>query len=169
MDRIYNLVNSNNNPGEKKIVSICFLSYIESRKRDLYSMSLQRGNWILFSDPKKKADILNRQYCSVFDEDSTQPPSRCLSQSDLSLSIQVTSEGVRKLSSGLNPNMANGPDKIIPLLYRKVKHTLAPQLTNIVQSTITHVMFHGNGVKRKSALYLRKEESTFPQITDQYH
>ena len=71
MDGIYNLVNSNNNPGDKIIVANCLLSYIESRKRDLYSMSLQRGNWILLSDPKRKADILNRQYCSVLIEDLT--------------------------------------------------------------------------------------------------
>ena len=95
-----------------------------------------RNNGTLYSDPKDKADILNKQYCSVFTADSSQPPSKGPSPYDPSPNIKMSTEGIHKLLTGLNPNKACGPDKITPQLLRRMADRIAEPLTNIFRSSI---------------------------------
>ena len=69
---------------------------------------------MLVSDPKSKANILNKQYKSVF---SHEDPDHAIPEPNepeypAMKDIRVTEEGVLKLLSDLVENKASGPDQI---------------------------------------------------------
>ena len=72
-----------------------------------------KENGLLHSDAKSKADILNRQYQSVFSqEDVDDIPEPDVPEYPAMPEIHVSDEGVFKLMSNLNVNKASGPDHI---------------------------------------------------------
>ena len=80
--------------------------------------------------PKGKAEILNRQYQSVFSQEDpsfipqpTTPPQSTMPD------IIVKEEGVLKLLQGLKENKAAGPDCISPRVLKLAAEPLAPCLT----------------------------------------
>ena len=87
-----------------------------------------KDNGHLFNASKDKADILNRQYQSVFtheDSDGTIPdpdgdPFPTMHQ------FTVSEEGVRKLLQKRNPRKASGPDMIPARLLKECAGDLAP-------------------------------------------
>ena len=82
------------------------------RKTELVQ-HLSKNNNILYSDPKSKAEILNKQYQSVFSkEDPVNIPSPTEPPSPPMPDIEVSREGVLKLLLDLKENKASGPDKI---------------------------------------------------------
>ena len=62
---------------EKVQVSKQFWTYVKSKKNDTCSVSPLKSEGVLISDAKRKANILNQQYCSVFSiEDTSTIPSK---------------------------------------------------------------------------------------------
>ncbi len=111
-------------------------------------MSTLKSEGVTHSDPKVQSEILNYQFVSVFtQEDSTVIPSKGESPyPDLS-HITITSNGVTKLLSNLNPLKASGPDSIPARLLKEIAHQLAPALTllfpnSIDQGTLSHDWKH---------------------------
>ena len=85
------------NPGKQKR----FWSYIKSLRKDTSGVSLLKENGKMHADPKDKADILNRQYESVFTKEDTSttipnqqaiPFHRCQISTSRGRSTQVTAE-----------------------------------------------------------------------------
>ena len=107
-DGIFNFDTPDNSPDDQQTISKRFWSFIKSLGKDSCEVSPLRNNGTLFSDPNDKADILNKQYCSVFTADSSQPPSKGPSPYDSSPNITMTTEGIHKLLTGINPNKACG-------------------------------------------------------------
>ena len=82
-------------------------------KKDRTGTAPLKENGLLHSDAKSKADILNRQYQSVFSqEDIDDIPEPDVPEYPAMPEIHVSDEGVFKLMSNLNVNKASGPDHI---------------------------------------------------------
>ena len=94
-----------------------------------------RDNGQLFTDPKEKANILNRQFESVFTReceltDDILPAS---SPHPSAPEIYITE---LKLLLKLQPHKAAGPDTISPRVLKEVAHAAAPVLTTIFQHSL---------------------------------
>ena len=90
-----------------------FWGYIKSLKKDSTGISSLKENGKLHTDPSDKANILNRQYQSVFtQEDTRNIPTVDGIPFPSMPEITVTNQGVEKLLSQLNPHKASGPDGI---------------------------------------------------------
>ena len=98
-----------------------FWNYIKSLCKGSTGITSLKDNGRLFKASKDKADILNRQYQSVFtheDSDGTIPdpdgdPFPTMHQ------FTVSKEGVRKLLEKSNPQKASGPDMIPARLLKE--------------------------------------------------
>ena len=115
-----------------------FWNYIKSLRKDSTGISPLKDNGRLFNASKDKADILNRQYQSVFtheDPDSTIPDP----DGDPFPTMQpftVIEEGVRKLLQKSNPRKASGPDMIPAWLLKECAEDLAPILAIIFNKSL---------------------------------
>ncbi len=99
-------------------------------------MSPLKREGVTHSDPKVQSEILNDKFVSVFtQEDSTVIPSKG-ENPYTDLPHIITSNGVTKLLSNLNPHKASGPDSIPARLLKEVAHQLAPALTLLFQNSI---------------------------------
>ena len=84
-----------------------FWHYIKSKRKDSCSVAPLRENGVLISDAYGKANILNRQYCSVFNPDNRgSEPSKGESCATDMPPITVTATGVKKMLESLKPNKA---------------------------------------------------------------
>ena len=115
-----------------------FWSYIKSQKKDSCSISpLKSEEGLLFSDPKGKSNILNKQYCSVFTTENTENiPSKGESTYPILNSINVTESGVLSMLQKLNPRKASGPDEISPMILKNLASQLSKPLAILFQHSI---------------------------------
>ena len=115
-----------------------FWTLMKHARSDSGGIAPLRDQGQLVSDARGKAEILNRQFESVFTKDQTatqdvpSPSSPFLTAPD----IHITSEGVLKLLSNLKPHKAAGPDQISPRIMKEMAVTLAPTLTTIFQKSL---------------------------------
>ena len=89
------------------------------------------------SDTKEKANILNRQFESVFSND-TAPASDLLppvSDHPTMAEINITTGGVLKMLKQLQVHKAAGPDEISPRLLKDLADSIAPALTSIYRKS----------------------------------
>ena len=89
--------------------------YIKSKCQDGNGVSLLKENGRLHSDSRRKAEILNNQFCSVFtSEDTTNIPKLPgqLNRPTEMLKFEITNQGVTKLLEGINSGKAPGPDEL---------------------------------------------------------
>ena len=123
-----------NNSSSKK-----FWSFVKSLKRDNTGVAPLKENGILTSDPTEKAEILNKQYQSVFTHDnevkSDDLPAPTSQLPDID-PIIITLEGVVKLLQHLNPSKASGPDAIPPSALKELAVEIAPILQVIFQQSL---------------------------------
>ena len=75
-----------------------FWNHIKATKKDRVGTAPLKDNGVLVSDPKSKANILNRQYQSVFSqEDQTSIPQPIEPPSPPMSDIVVSQDGILKL------------------------------------------------------------------------
>ena len=96
-----------------------------------------RKDGFLISDSLGRANVLNRQYSSVFtpikEEDIPSSPQPGLSKMP---HISVDPEGVKKLLSSLNPNKAAGPDRISSRVLKELADELYRPLAALFQNSL---------------------------------
>ena len=115
-----------------------FWNYIKSLKKDNTGIAPLKDNGRLFNTAKDKANILNRQYQSVFTkEDSQTVPKPTGQQYPQMPDITITTEGIYKLLQKCNPCKAYGPDKIPARMLKECALELAPLLCTIYEVSIT--------------------------------
>ena len=115
-----------------------FWNYIKSLRKDNTGIAPLRDQGKLFSAPKDKANILNRQYKNVFTrEDTNNIPSPTGDPFPNMAEIEVSEEGVLKLLKNLNPHKASGPDQIPSRFLKECAKELAPYLTIIFPKTLS--------------------------------
>ena len=92
-----------------------FWKYCKSQKQDNAGVSALKQGGQLYSDRKKKGDILADQFSSVFTDDASdahrdsRPTGPGFQPVGL---LTITVDGVLKLLMELNPKKASGPDKV---------------------------------------------------------
>ena len=97
---------------------------------------LKEGN-LLHSDPKTKANILNRQFASVFTNDSSsQLPDLGPSPHPGMHDIHVQVPGIIKLLANLKPHKATGPDGIPAKLLKESAVEIAPAIALLFQASL---------------------------------
>ena len=90
------------------------------------------------TNPKEKANALNRQFEAVFTRESDIPPqelSRKQQYPDIT-NLKINATGVKKLLTKLKANKAAGPDGIRPVVLKELADEVSPFLTNIFKVSI---------------------------------
>jgi len=109
-----------------------FWSFIKSKRRQMWYYSFKRRRWS-YNEPTPKAEILDKQFSSVFTHDDLlhnlldKGPSPYNPMGR----ITVTTNGVYKLLAGIKIHKAPGPDGIHGRLLKELASELAPIFTTM--------------------------------------
>ena len=122
--------------GNKKV-----WTFIKHKKTDSIDIAPLKENNILKDFPKDKAEILNKQFSSVFTTDSPSdyPDLKTWQKSSQYPNIPeitVSVDGTQKLLSDLNPHKAMGPDGLHPSVLKTLATVIAPTLQIIFQKSL---------------------------------
>ena len=122
-----------------------FWTYIKHKCSGNVGVSSLKSKGKLYSHPLDKAELLNKQFQSVFissDEvsrevfvHSCQMPS---SEDDFPVmeDINITESGIRKLLMKLNPSKSPGPDSLAPRVLKELADDTAPILLSIFRRSL---------------------------------
>ena len=92
---------------------------------------------LIYSDSKKKADILNNQFSSVFtQEPDDELPDLGVSQHPDIPPLIIQEAGIGKLLLNIKPHKAAGPDNLPAKILKEAAPNLAPALTLGFQASI---------------------------------
>ena len=118
-----------------------FWKFVRAKRCNNTGISPHKEGGRLFSDSQSKADILNRQFSSVFSvEDTTTIPTPPGDPFPSMPDIVVDVRGVPKLLSNIKPNKASGPDSIPCRVLKEAALELAPVLTDIFNTSLATSM-----------------------------
>jgi len=109
-----------------------FWRYIYSQGNDRAGVAPLKDGGELFSGSKDKAEILNRQFSSVFTADCPGSSVQLIGPSvPIIDNLSISAAGVQKLLSKINPSKAAGPDDMPCRVLKELSHELAPVLAAI--------------------------------------
>lgn len=121
-----------------------FWTYMKHTRSSNIGVAPLLDNGKLSSEPKDQAEILNKQFQSVFGAGVTYSKEEFSTKCRLpyrdfpSLDhIDITTKGVVKLLKELKPGKAPGPDNISPLILKELAEEIGPALATIYRSSIT--------------------------------
>ena len=110
---------------------------IKSKQHDHLGVAPLKEGSIIYCDPIQKANILNRQFISVFTDDTEiSIPDLGPSQYPNMEDITVSCKGVVKPLKNLEPHKAAGPDDIPLMLLREAADEIAPAITLLFQASL---------------------------------
>lgn len=131
-------------PSRKDDSSKRFWTFIKHKKSDNAGIAGLKENGRLKTDSVHKANILNRQFQSVFTEKTSVTKEEFQARTQMkteptdfpdSDDIIITCAGVEKLLRELNPYKGSGPDNIKPRVLKELAKELAPVLTCIFRTS----------------------------------
>ena len=115
-----------------------FWNYISNSKKDSSGVAPLRHEGVLVDDTKLKAEILNKQYHSVFTPEHEDEQIPNLNDNYPSMNeIYITVNGTQKLLQNLNPSKATGPDEIPSRILKQYAQEFAPHLTHIFNISLS--------------------------------
>ena len=117
-----------------------FWKYIRSQRQDSSGVAALKHNGKLHSDAPSNASILQKQFLSVFTQDSNCPNKDRKMDGPKYPSIpplHVKNTGVQKLLSNINPSKASGPDEIAGRLLKELASELSPFLTHLFNKSLS--------------------------------
>jgi len=115
-----------------------FWKHIKATKKDHVGTAPLKENGLLFSDPKAKADILNRQYQSVFSrEDSSDIPAPSETPYPPMPEIVISRNGIVKQLQELKVDKASGPDLLPPRVLKAAANPISFCLERIFQASLS--------------------------------
>ena len=125
------------NPEDHDSSKSMFWHFIKRKRKDTSSVAPMGKDGVLLSDPQGKANILNKQYSSIFTPEKeettpTSPPAR----GSVMPHIIVNPDGVKNLLASLKPNKAAGPDQISPRVLKELANELYRPLSVFFQNSI---------------------------------
>ena len=115
-----------------------FWKYIKSKKNENIGISALSDDGNLYYDSKAKAEILNRQFQSVFTKEEINenlPDINTESYPPIP-DLQISTEGVQKLLAQVDPKKASGPDGIPNIVLKVCSKELAPVISHIFRKSI---------------------------------
>ena len=111
--------------------------YIKSKHQDGNGVSPLKENGQLHSDSRRKAEILNNQFCLVFtSEDTTNIPKLPGPPNTKMPKFKITVQGVTKLLESLNGGKASGPVKLPNLILKNAASKISPFLKIIFDQSL---------------------------------
>ena len=132
-DYIHEVLNLSLNDNNSKP----FWKYIRSQRQENLVVSALKENGQLYSGNIKKAEILSKQFCSVFTKDSSDDRTRLFGPNYPPIdSLCIEERGVQQLLAGLNVSKASGPDQISCRVLKELASELASILTCIFRQSI---------------------------------
>lgn len=99
-----------------------FWTFIKQMKTDNIGVAPLKEKDVTATSAKGKADILNRQFESVFSQNTDQD-TREKDRENIYPNmedINITQEGVKSLLQKLNPHKAAGPDQLAPRVLKEL-------------------------------------------------
>ena len=139
-----------------------FWSYIKSLKVDTIGIPTLEKSGIIESDSKRKAEILNEQFRSVFTKENENLPPMQSSIYPVMPDIRISVDGVRKLLLGLDPSKAPGPDGISSRILKITGEVIAPALTIIFQKSLDTGEIPSSWLRANITPLFKKGERTNP-------
>ena len=141
---------------------------MKSKKKDSRSIPPLRSEGVLIADAVGKANILNRQYSSVFTlEDTNNIPSKGPSKAPPIPNIKITVEGVKRMLQEFKPQKASGPDKISTRVLKELAKPLSKPLTEFFQHSIDSGVVPAQWKKAMvTPIFKKGDISTVQQNTD---
>ena len=157
-------------------------SFLKNCRQDAQGVAPLKKGWVLHTENKVKATILNEQFQSVFtpksplslgqicqqsvdnyiSEGKLNPPSnQCHDEKYPAMpEIYIATEGISKLLKNLQPDKAAGPDNIKPIVLKELHQELAPALKVIFQLSLTSGTLPDDWTKaRVSPIYKKGDKS----------
>ena len=133
-DHINNVLEKSLEQGNNKP----FWKYIKSKRNDNIGVASIKHNGQLFNDGKTKAELLNKQFKSVFTKDHSEPlpPLKETSYPSIN-SLKIHHDGVLNLLNKINPNKASGPDNIPNLILKNCAKELTPAIVHLFNLSIS--------------------------------
>ena len=114
-----------------------FLNFVKARRKDNVGVSPLKVNGRLFSYPENKVEILLKQFKSAFSSDNDNlPPNTKATNAPPIQPIKISSQGIAKLLSDLQPHKAPGPDCIPNTVLKSCANNIAPALSLIYQRSL---------------------------------
>ena len=116
----------------------CFWKYIKAKRKDNIGIAGIKERGILHQDNKVKANLLNKQFKSVFTKENPDEPMPTMPQKNYPsiTDINISVEGVEKLLRNVNIGKACGPDNIPNFILKTCASELAPAITEIFQLSL---------------------------------
>jgi hypothetical protein len=111
-----------------------FWSFVRRNRTENTQISALKSDTTpdLINDPILKANILNRQFKSVFTNETPLTEHHKLPQEYPDIpDILFATPGVQKLLEGLDPSKAGGPDQLLPRVLKELAPAIAPIVTNL--------------------------------------
>jgi hypothetical protein len=141
-----------------------FWRYIYSQKNDSKGVAPLKEDGKLHSDSQTKAEILNKQFCSVFTQDKEDSDTLLHGPSYPPIGgLLISTEGVEKLLAGINPNKACGPDNMPCRVLKELAPSIAPILTTIFQQSVETGMLPTVWLKAYVAPIFKKGSTCQPE------
>ncbi|XP_072022234.1 uncharacterized protein [Amphiura filiformis] len=114
-----------------------FWTYLKNlRKENVGVSDLKDESGKIISNSKLKAEMLNKQFVSVFTDEIGQPPSMESDPVENCPPLVISEEGVEKLLRELDPSKASGADSIPAWFLKLASKQLAPLFTDLFQSSV---------------------------------
>ena len=133
----WDYINSTINEGLQSNNTKPFWKYIKSKKQDNIGVSPLKQGVQLVTNSKEKAEILIRQFQSVFTKDtSVNMPNTTKQVRNSTPTLTIREKGVADLLKKVNPSKASGPDNIPNKILIKCAEELAPIFTTMFQHSI---------------------------------
>ena len=107
--------------------------YVHTQRQDNVGMHVLKACGWLFSCQVTKAELLSKRFSSVFTKEDKSDVTRLIND------LNIDTECIEKLLSGLNLSKTSRPDEIPCRLLKKISHELAPVLTSISELNLPTV------------------------------
>ena len=115
-----------------------FWNYINNTRKENTGVSPLRKDGILIDDTKQKAEILNKQYHSVFTVDDIGEKIPTLYDNYPNMPhINIKTDGVEKLLNNLDPSKTTGPDEIPAHILKEYANEFAPLLAPFYNTSLS--------------------------------
>ena len=146
--------------GSQNHVSKKFWSYLKHKRGDTCGIGTLREGCQLVTEAAEKAEVLNRQFQSVFSTpaEETMP---FTDESDMP-PITVAAEGVRAQLQKLNPYKAMGPDNISPRVLKELSDVLSQPLAALFQKSLDHAIVPEDWKKARVTPLYKKGDKYLP-------
>ncbi|KAK3103498.1 hypothetical protein FSP39_019645 [Pinctada imbricata] len=115
-----------------------FWKYIKAKRHDNIGVAGIKSEGILHQDSKTKAELLNKQFESVFTKENSEETLPSLSETPYPKmsDIKVRIDGVKKLLGKLDTHQASCPNNIANTMLKNCAEELASVFSNIFQQSL---------------------------------